>query len=51
MRAEPNAPWWLATAITALPVALAVVLVIVFPPGYRVQAKADSGPAVLVLAR
>lgn len=51
MRPEPNAPWWLAATVTALPVALAVVLVAVFPPGYRGPAKADATPAMAVLAR
>jgi hypothetical protein len=35
MRTEPNAPRWLAAAVTAVPVLLAVVLVAVFPPGPR----------------
>lgn len=35
MRTEPTAPWWLAAAVTAIPILLAVLLVVLFHPGHR----------------
>lgn len=35
MRSRETAPWWLAAAVTAIPILLAALLVAAFPPGPR----------------